>query len=132
MSQENVEVVRRAFEAFSRDDWDAFIGMLDPEIEWATTGQFVGGQVYRGHAGVREFLDALGGEFDGFHAEPQGFASASDVVVADIRVSGTGKRSGAPVELQFTVVASLRSGRVIRVRNFLERQEALKAAGLRE
>ena len=58
MSQENVEAVRTAFDAFSRDDWDALIGLLDPEIEWVTTGQFVGGQVYRGHAGVRDFLEA--------------------------------------------------------------------------
>jgi ketosteroid isomerase-like protein len=99
MSQENVEVVRAAFEAFGRSDWDALVGFLDPEIEWVPTGQFVGGQLYRGHAGVREFLDALGGEFEEFHAEPENFATASDVVVADTRVSGTGKRSGVPVSL---------------------------------
>jgi uncharacterized protein len=130
MSQENVEVVRAAFEAFGRSDWDALVGFLDPEIEWVPTGQFVGGQLYRGHAGVREFLDALGGEFEEFHAEPENFATASDVVVADTRVSGTGKRSGVPVELRFTLVVSLSNRKVIRVRNFLERQEALEAAGL--
>ena len=130
MSQENVEAVRTAFAAFSRDDWDALIGLLDPEIEWVTTGQFVGGQVYRGHAGVRDFLDALSGEFEAFRAEPENFAAASDVVVADTRVTGVGRRSEVPVELQFTVVVSLRDGRVVRVRNFLERQEALEAAGL--
>ena len=66
MSQENVEAVRTAFDAFSRDDWDSLIGLLDPVIEWVTTGQFVGGQVHPGHAGVRDFLDALGGEFEAF------------------------------------------------------------------
>jgi ketosteroid isomerase-like protein len=59
MSQENIELVRGAFDAFSRDGWDALIGFLDPEIEWVTTGQFVGGQLYRGHEGARDFLDAL-------------------------------------------------------------------------
>ncbi len=132
MSEENVEAVRVAFDAFSRDDWDALIGLLDPEIEWVTTGQFVGGEVYRGHAGVRDFLDALTGEFEAFRAEPENFAAASDVVVADTRVTGVGRRSEVPVELQFTVVVSLRNGRVVRVHNFLERQEALEAAGLRE
>ena len=132
MSQENVEIVREAFEAFGRDDWDTFLGFLGPEIEWVTTAQFVGGQLYRGHAGVRQFLNALGGEFDEFHAQPENFAEAGDVVVADTRVSGIGKRSGAPVELRFTVVASIREGKIVRVRNFLEREEALEAAGLRE
>ena len=132
MSQENVEVVKAAFEAFGRGDWRALVGCLDPEIEWVTTGQFVGGQLYRGHVGVREFLDTLGGEFDEFHAEPENFAQAPEVVVADTRVSGLGKRSGVPVELQFSIVVSLRDEKIVHVRNFLERQEALEAAGLSE
>jgi uncharacterized protein len=132
MSQENIELVRGAFDAFSRDDWDALIGLFDPEIEWVTTGQFVGGQLYRGHEGARDFLDALSGEFEAFRAEPGNFAAASDVVVADTRVTGTGKRSGVPVELLFTVVVSVRNGRIVRVQNFLERREALEAAGLSE
>lgn len=132
MSQQDVEIVEAAFEAFGRGDWGALMGRLDPEIEWVTTGQFVGGQVYRGHAGVREFLDTLAGEFDEFHAEPENFARAADFVVADTRVSGLGKRSGVAVELQFSVVVSVRDGRIVHVRNFLERQDALEAAGLRK
>jgi uncharacterized protein len=132
MSRENVEVVEAAFEAFSRDDWSAFIEFFNPEVVWMTTGQFVGGESYRGHAGVREFLETLSGEFEEFHAEPGNFAQMSDVVVADTRLSGTGKRSGVPVELQFTVVVSLRSGRIVQVRNFVDREKALEAAGLRE
>ena len=118
MSHENVEVVRAAFEAFGRGDWSALMARLDPEIEWVTTGQFVGGQLYRGHAGVREFLDTLAGEFDEFHAEPENFARAAEVVVADTRVSGLGKRSGVPVELQFSVVVFLRPGSVTRTTAF--------------
>jgi ketosteroid isomerase-like protein len=92
----------------------------------------VGGQVYRGPTGVRDFLDALTREFEAFRAEPENYAAASDVVVADTRVTGLGKQSGVPVELQFTVVVSLRRGRIVRVRNFLEREKALEAAGLSE
>ena len=132
MSEENIDVVRAAFAAFSGEDWDGLTGLLDPGVVWVTTGQFVGGQLYRGHQGVRDFLDVLGGEFDGFRAEPGNFAAAADVVVADTRVSGIGKRSGVPVELQFTVVVSLQGGRIVRVRNFVERREALEAAGLSE
>jgi ketosteroid isomerase-like protein len=130
--RENVEVVKAAFEAFGRNDWSALIGRLDPDIEWVTTGQFVGGQLYRGHAGVREFLETLSREFDDFQAEPENFAQASDVVVADTQVSGSGKRSGVPVKLQFSLVVSLRDGKIVHVRNFLERQDVLEAAGLRE
>ena len=34
MSQENVEAVRRAYEAWNADDLDAFLIELDPECEW--------------------------------------------------------------------------------------------------
>ena len=132
MSLENVEIVRAAFGAFGQDDWEAFIALVDPEIEWVTTGQFVGGPVYRGHAGVREFLDALSGEFADFHAEPENFAQVPEIVVADTRVSGIGKRSGVPVDLRFTVVVSFSGGKIVHVRNFLERRDALEAAGLSE
>ena len=81
---------------------------------------------------MREFLDALSGEFEEFHAEPENFTQAPELVVADTRVSGLGKRSGVPVELQFTVVVCFRNGKIVHVRNFLERREALEAAGLSE
>ena len=49
MSQENVEVVRAAFEAWNRNDFDAWIQYFDPEVQWsALTEEF------RGHAGIRQ------------------------------------------------------------------------------
>ena len=132
MSQENVEIVRTAFDAFAGDDWDALLSCLDPDVEWVTTGQFVGGEVYRGHAGVRDFLSTLSGEFDEFDATPENFAQEAEIVVADARVSGSGKRSGVPVELRFSVVVSFRDRKIVHVRNFVEREEALEAAGLSE
>ena len=33
MSRENVELVHRAFDAFNRRDWDAFLGLMDPDVE---------------------------------------------------------------------------------------------------
>jgi ketosteroid isomerase-like protein len=132
MSRENVEVVRAGFDALSRGDWDALIEVLDPDVEWRTTGQFVEGGAYRGHDGVREFLTTLGGEFDDFRAEAERITDADDVVVVETRGSGVGKRSGARVEIEFTILVNLTEGRVTRLRNFMDRGEALEAAGLRE
>ena len=42
MSPENLDVVRTAFEAWNRHDWDALMGVLDPEIEWWPSGVFPG------------------------------------------------------------------------------------------
>ena len=57
MSQENVEIVKRAWEAWHRDDLDANLDALHPEVELHTAIErnFEGtGSVYRGHDGFRE------------------------------------------------------------------------------
>ena len=51
VSQENVELVHAGLDALNRGDWDAVLELLDPEVEWETTGQFVEGGVYRGREG---------------------------------------------------------------------------------
>jgi hypothetical protein len=59
MSQENVEIVRRGWEARMRGDVDAVFAVFDPAVEWDTT-KYEGwpeDSVYRGHDGVRKFLE---------------------------------------------------------------------------
>src|SRR2546426_12543602 len=60
MSQENVEIVRRANEAWNRDDLDAALLLIHPDIEVRQPGDLYLGMksVYRGHAGVREWWNA--------------------------------------------------------------------------
>jgi hypothetical protein len=66
----------------------------------------------------------------GFEAER--FFDAGDQVAVFVRTSGTAKQSGAPVEIAVVHVLTLNDGRVTRTQVFLNRQEALEAAGLRE
>jgi uncharacterized protein len=132
MSQGNVEVVRAGFEAFDRGDWDDLLALLDPGVEWETTGQFVEGGTFRGWEGVREFLGLLSGEFKEFRARADNFADRGELVVADVHTTGIGRRSGAPAAVDFTLLASLRGGRLVHLRNFMNRSQALEAAGLSE
>jgi ketosteroid isomerase-like protein len=47
-----------------------------------------------------------------------------------VRTSGTAKQSGAAVEIPAAHVITLRDGRIVRIQVFLDRAEALEAAGL--
>ena len=70
MSQENVERVHRAYEAFNRRDLDAFLGFMDPEVELMTRFmELEGDPYYRGHDGVREWWRALLAVFPDFNSE---------------------------------------------------------------
>jgi ketosteroid isomerase-like protein len=131
MPQENVEIVRRSFDAYARDGIDGLLRYLDPEIKWTTTGAFLDAATYCGHLEVRRYL-GLFDDFADLRNEPQEFIDGGEQVVVCQRISGTGKRSGAAVDLVLYGVCSLRGDKIVRIQNYAGRTEALEAAGLSE
>jgi ketosteroid isomerase-like protein len=133
MTQENVEIVRRAFAAASEGSGvEELMPYLDPGIEWTTTGAFLEPATYRGHEGVRHYFGLMENEFEDLRNEAEELIAAGEQVVVCSRVSGRGRRSGARVELLLHSVGSVRDGKIVRVRNYPSKAEALEAAGLEE
>jgi ketosteroid isomerase-like protein len=140
MSEENVEIVRRVFEAFQtgleRGDPGALFDLetVADDLEWMPFPGLPGmPQSYRGRDGFIEFMRTWTEGFEGWSLEYERLIDApDDRVVALLHQSATGKESGVPVELHFGQVSELEDGRVIRVRNFPDLAEALEAAGLSE
>jgi ketosteroid isomerase-like protein len=133
MSQENVEVVRSANEAFLTGDVEKALAALDPGIEWhATVGGIDEGRVYRGREEVvRAFVEYFEvWERMEMRADEYIDAGGDDVVVFHHEVA-KGRESGVVVETDTGTVQTVRDGKVIRVRSFMDRRDALKAAGLR-
>jgi ketosteroid isomerase-like protein len=132
MSQENVEIVRRLAEAFERGGLDAFREYYHPDIEWHEDPSFPEAGVYRGLEAVEAYNRQFLAEFAEIHYEPQELIDANDSVVANMRIHGRGKASGATFELSAWWVFTLREGRLIRVHAYLDRTQALESAGLSE
>jgi ketosteroid isomerase-like protein len=132
MSEENVETIRRATDAFNRGGVEAALEFFDPDIEWTTTGIFLEPGTYRGHEGVRRYMGALATELEDLHNEPEEFIDVGEQVVVPFRLSARGRQSGAPVEFSGALVYSLRGGKIFRIRNYTEKAEALESAGLSE
>jgi uncharacterized protein len=132
MSQENIEVVRRSFDAWNRGDLAAYLGCFDPEVEWTTTGRYVEAGTYRGHEGLLRYLGGLTAEFDDVEINPEALVQVGDRIVATVRITGRGRASGALVELTLTGVCSFRDGTIVRIHNYADQTDALEAAGLRE
>lgn len=139
MPQENVEIVRRAWEVFKagleRGDpgapFDA--GLNAPDLEWHTPEGFPGPPVYRGREGFLEFLRTWTEDFADWSIELGRVIDAgNDRVVAEFHHRATGKGSGVPVELHQGFICELKDGRISRMRNYLTWEEALEAAGLSE
>jgi hypothetical protein len=134
MSEENVEIARRAYEAFNRGDLQAMVADLAPNFEYATTGAIPGMTgVYRGVEGIVEFLDEwMRSEFERPRIEVHELVDAGDQVVAAVTLRGRGKQSGVEASWDVWHVWTVEHGKVVHGQPFTSRAEALEAAGLRE
>lgn len=135
MSQENVEIVRGAQEAFLAGDIEAALDALDPEIEWHAT---IGGidDPSRVARGRDEVVQAFADYFEVWErlemsAERYIDAGPDDVVVFHHEVA-KGRASGVVVETDSATIQTVRNGKVVRVRSYLDRRQALEVAGLSE
>ena len=134
MSQENVEIVRRGWDAWLRGDLPALFGSFDPEIVW-DTGNFHDWpeSAYHGIDGVERFLREWLAVWDGLEMEVEDVRAApNERVVSLVLQRGTGRSSGLTMEMEMAQVATLRNGKVTRIDNYENRAEALEAVGLSE
>ena len=88
--------------------------------------------VYRGHAGVASWLEEWGAAWAAWSIEPEEFIDAGDSVVILIRMTAEGRGSGIEVDRRDALVYEICDGLIKRVHYYNDRDEALKAVGLRE
>ena len=135
MSQENVELLKKAYEAFARGDVEAVLERLDPDVDWRPAiAPILGVDAVRGREAVRDFLtrDLFEG-FDQFRAEPLEFDDlGDDAVLVTARYVGRGESSGIELDQTFATLYRLRDGKAVSMRDYSTRAQALEAAGLSE
>ena len=117
-----IELVRRSYVAFARDDLDAVLADMDPEIEWHQAQGLPHGGFYRGVDEVRRnIFDPLDEEWwDEFTADPDEFLDAGSEVVVLGRYRGIAKETGKRLDVPFVHVWTVRDGRAVRFRQFLD------------
>ena len=135
MSEENVEVVQRAWEAaWVRKDNDTALALYDPDVQIDLTAVPHVGQsrVYFGLEGVQEWLRDLLASFAEMKVEVEEWIDAGERVIAMVHNYGRGKRSGVAVDKLEAHLWTVRDGLLVRLQIFPTRAEALEAAGLSE
>ena len=144
MSRENVEVVRKVVKAFAEGRPDDAFTVFDPDVEWHTAADepdSIG--PYRGLSGVRELYATWGdiwaegferAALEAFDAaiENREIVDADPHVIVPLQPRLKGRASGVAVEVPETYVLTFRGGRIIEVREYRTKREALEAVGLRE
>jgi ketosteroid isomerase-like protein len=136
MSQENVErleAMQRGTEAFNRRDVEGVLEEVDGEIEWQDAFQvLLGGEattVY-GHEGVRDLMREQDEVFAELAVEYSEARYVGDKLVTIGVLRTRGKQSGAATESPLATVVEFKDGKGVRIRTYLDPNEALEAAGL--
>src|SRR5438477_2084142 len=126
MSQENVEVVRRAHHALNGGDMDALVALCDKEFRLDMSDRVFNPAVYERHDGIRRFYSEVRDVWESYVWEPEELIEAGPDVVALLRSTGRGRGSGVEVERETAMVWSVREGRATVVRFVRDRAEALR------
>jgi|SRR5437016_3463287 len=134
MSQENVEIIRRAYDALERGDLDLLASeFYDPQIEWQTSREDPDAATHRGREAVRRYYDQWLDSFEGLHADVEEYIDAGmDRVFTWVRWTGRGRGSGIDAEWWLAIVYTLRAGRILKAEEYFDRGEALQTLGLSE
>jgi ketosteroid isomerase-like protein len=129
MSRENVEIVRRHLEAYLAGDNETALAAYDPAVEFDTSVR-PDGRVHRGRQGVAEAMRVWTGAFENWRLDVKEYIDAGDKVLVVVRESGRGKGSGLEIDQDAFGVFTLRDGRIVHWKGFVDRNDALKAAGI--
>src|SRR3954453_24125254 len=131
MSQENVEIVRRGYDAYARGDVAAMLADIDSEM--VTYREEPDGATFKGPDGFLQAIAEWVEDFDEFVATAEELIDANErQVVVHVHQTATGSQSGAPIEGDFWFVHTLSDSKVTRLDMFASKDKALESAGLSE
>ncbi len=134
MSEENVEVCKRALEAFAVHR-DTEAGLVYTASEVVLRSAIIGGaegNIYRGHDGIREWMAETDGAFRDLQFEFGEFRDLGDTVLIIGRMQARGRESGVEVDSEMAWLFTFRGDKIANVRGYLNPQDALEAVGLSE
>jgi ketosteroid isomerase-like protein len=133
MSQGNVELVRASLDALQRRDMTAATKALAPGFEGRILAPGVGGKVFRGPQGAREWIADFLSAWEKADLEIREVIDAGDdLVLVRLRWRLRGRASGLETEREYSAVYELHEGKIVRYREHASRKKALEAVGLRE
>ncbi len=133
MSQEDLEIVRRANAAYAEGGMDAALPFFTDDTVLYSIPEWPDDPEYHGHEGLRRLDQQWRDNFDDFGFEVQELYDAGDSVVSLHALTGRTKDSGIPMMMQIgAVVTGFADGRIGAQRLFPSWESALEAAGLSE
>jgi ketosteroid isomerase-like protein len=131
VSREAAEVVRELCDALNVNDTERMACIAHPDVvQYGTRGGIDQDRVVRGREAVMEYWDEVADAWESLHFEPERLIERGDLVVAFWRETARSRHSDLEVESQTASVFRLRDGMIVEITGYLDRDEALRAAGI--
>lgn len=127
MFWEDVERLRRAYQAFNEGGVEAVLDRLAPEFQVRDRESSPDRETRHGKEGIKQLFDSYMEAFDAFRLEPEEFVDAGDQIVVSLQQRVRGKGSGAEVVGRIAHVWTMRDGTALRLRIFGDKESALEA-----
>ena len=134
MSQENVELVRSAIEAYIAGDRETLVDFTAEDVEICPDVGVPEAKPFRGREELRRFMAYQDQSWEGgaSASEIKEIFPVGDRVVVRADWGGRGHTSGIDLRSSLTAVHTVREGQITKIEFFFDHAQALKAAGLRE
>jgi len=127
MTQDNIDLIKAVFRAWDESGVEGIVEFFHDDIEYFPMEE---GDVIRGHDAMRRYYERWLEAWEEFEIGPTEFLATGDRVFNGIELEGRGRGSGVEVAMEYWQVWLIRDGKAARWEEFLDRGEALKAAGL--
>ena len=125
----NAAAVHRQHEHFSRTG-RPLTEIYARDAQWTTAREDPDTDTYAGIAEIERLFDNWTGMFPGIGIESDEYVESGDKVFTWVRLSGAGGGSGAGVRMEQAQVWTFRDGKAIRVEEYFDRTDGLRAANL--
>ena len=131
MPDSDFEVVRRAWDAFSRVDLDGMLSELHPDVVAQPFGAVLEGREYRGIEQVRRWWrEEILATWEFFRTLVCDFQRVDSRLLVTGRWYARGMESGVELDIPATWIIDVRDGKIISWRTYTEAAQARRDIGL--
>jgi ketosteroid isomerase-like protein len=132
MSEENLEVVRHAIDAFNDEGIEAALAHFNRKAKWVEPSDRSEGNLYKGHRGIRKLASIWGDNFDEHRLDLEQLIDVGDDAVVLVYQRGRIKDSSDTIERRIGYVWRVWRGKIDRVQAYSSWEAALDEVGLSE
>ena len=125
MGSESVELVRRVYIAWQEGDLEELLTLVDREVSWSPVLRFLEGeQPALGHQGIRRWFRRIRITYRSLRVVPESFEDHGDRVLVLGRLVGASRLEEGDLDVHVAWIWTVRAGRVVEMKAFLEERTA--------